>query len=119
MIFSTAPSNHSFASIEAMYNYLPHIESNRSDLNAITDYFISKRKGNNKNWLSSNSQIQSLLVPGNEEVVKLGNQLKETGINALPIRTPSVATGSERIRFCLHAYNTEEEIDLLFEVLSK
>lgn len=119
MIFSTAPSDHQFASISAMYDILPEAETERQQLRSITDYFISKRKESIGQWLESNSQIQSLIVPGNEQVVRLGKELQEAGINALPIRKPSVAEGAERIRFCLHSYNTKEEIDLLFDVLKK
>lgn len=119
MIFSTAPSNHSLAAIEAMYNFLPNTNSQRNNLQSNIDYFLSKRKKADGNWLDSNSQIQSLIIPGNEQVVNTGKRLKKAGINALPIRKPSVAEGSERIRFCLHSYNTKEEIDLLFEVLNK
>ena len=119
LIFSTAPANHHFAAIEAMYNFIPGIDQERKKLTAVISYFNSKREISKKNWLDSPSQIQSLIVPGNSEVIQAANKVKEAGINALPIRKPSVAEGSERIRICLHSYNTESEIDLLFEVLEK
>ncbi len=118
MIFSTAPGPHHFCAIEAMYKLLPEIQQEREKLQATIDYFVKKRKETSLNWLDSNSQIQSLIVPGNQAVVELGSKLIENGINALPIRKPSVAEGTERIRFCLHAYNTNEEIDQLFKILS-
>ncbi len=118
MIFSTAPDDHHFAAIEAMYGCLPKMDIARKKLSENIAQFLNKRRDSNPSWLHSNSQIQSLIVPGNEQVVMLGKRLKEAGINALPIRNPSVAEGSERIRFCLHSYNTEEEIDLLFDVLN-
>lgn len=118
LIFSTAPSNHHFASISAMYQHLPKCNTDRNQLKEIVSYFTKKRKESDLNWLDSTTHIQSLIVPGNEQVVALANKLKEAGINALPIRKPSVPEGAERIRFCLHAYNTKEEIDLLFENLT-
>ncbi|KAJ1444190.1 8-amino-7-oxononanoate synthase [Ochromonadaceae sp. CCMP2298] len=118
MIFSTAPSDHQFASISAMYDVLPEVETERQQLKSITEYFTSKRKESVGQWLDSNSQIQSLIVPGNEQVVSMGEKLQDAGINALPIRKPSVAEGAERIRFCLHSYNSAEEIDLLFRTLT-
>jgi 8-amino-7-oxononanoate synthase len=118
LIFSTAPADHQFASISAMYDVLPEVETEQQKLKSITDYFVSKRKESSGKWLESDSQIQSLIVPGNEEVVSLGKKLLDAGINALPIRKPSVAEGAERIRFCLHSYNTKEEIDLLFKTLT-
>ena len=116
-IFSTAPSPHQIASIEAFYELIPSRNSERVLLKNVVDYFCSKRTEHGGDWLESNTQIQSLIVPGNDRAIQLGIQLKEAGINALPIRKPSVAEGTERIRFCLHAYNTNEEIDHLFDVL--
>jgi 8-amino-7-oxononanoate synthase len=117
MIFSTAPSNHQFACISAACQHLPKTNTKRNKLKEMVEYFIQKRKQTKSEWLDSPSQIQSLIVPGNKEVVALAEKLKEAGINALPIRKPSVAEGSERIRFCLHSFNTKEEIDLLFKTL--
>lgn len=118
MIFSTAPSNHHFSSIAAMYKYLSKCGPDRNQLQENIAYFVEKRKDLDAVWLDSQTQIQSLIVPGNEQVVSLANKLKEAGINALPIRKPSVEEGKERIRFCLHSYNTKGEIDLLFETLN-
>ncbi|WP_421763975.1 aminotransferase class I/II-fold pyridoxal phosphate-dependent enzyme [Ekhidna sp.] len=118
LIFSTAPSYHHFASISAMYKHLPKCGAERDQLKEKIQYFVQKRNDSSGQWLESNTQIQSLIVPGNKEVVELAEKLKKAGINALPIRKPSVAEGSERIRFCLHSYNTKEEIDLLFGVLT-
>lgn len=118
MIFTTAPSNHQFACISAVYQHLAKTKTKRNKLHEIIDYFIQKRAQAKGDWLSSPSQIQSLIVPGNKEVIELAEKLKKAGINALPIRRPSVAEGSERIRFCLHSFNTKEEIDLLFETLT-
>lgn len=118
MIFSTAPSNHHFASIAAMYSHISKCVPDRNELKENVEYFVQKRKKSKDQWLDSESQIQSLIVPGNKEVIDLAEKLKEAGINALPIRRPSVAEGKERIRFCLHSYNTKEEIDLLFKTLN-
>ena len=62
------------------------------------------------NYIESNSPIQSILVPGNEQVVQLARQLQAAGYDARPIRFPTVAMGKERIRICLHRHNSMEEI---------
>lgn len=118
-IFSTAPSPHQFASISAMYDVVENASEKRKDLQKVIDYFIEKRKESSAHWLPSDTQIQSLIIPGNDQVITQSQKLKEAGINALPIRKPSVPEGKERIRFCLHSYNTQEEIDLLFKTLNK
>ena len=117
MIFSTAPTPHHFASISGLYDHLPEVNVDRQQLKENIEYFVSLRKNHSGRWLNSDSQIQSLIIPGNKAVVEMGEKLKAKGINALPIRKPSVTEGEERIRFCLHSYNTKEEIDLLFNTL--
>ena len=117
LIFSTAPTPHQFAGIAGFYEHLPRTGPLRIQLANVINYFVEKRVAHHAYWLKSNTQIQSLIIPGNEQVVEVANRLKNAGINALPIRRPSVPEGKERIRFCLHAYNTKEEMDLLFETL--
>ena len=115
LIFSTAPTTYHFSAISAMYKILPDANDDRKKLKENVNYFVKKRTESVGQWLNSNSQIQSLIVPGNEQVVAYAEYLKEVGINALPIRKPSVAEGAERVRFCIHTYNTTQEIDLLFK----
>ena len=78
----------------------------------IKPHNVSKMK-----WGHSNSAIQSLIIPGNEAVMKMSEQLDDHGMTSLPIRSPTIPNGEERLRISLHAYNTEQEIDLLFKVL--
>lgn len=117
-IFSTAPSPHQFSSISAMYSIVENSSYRRDRLQKVIGYFMEKRKNSSANWLPSSTQIQSLIIPGNDQVIGLSQKLREIGINALPIRKPSVPEGAERIRFCLHSFNTEEEINLLFKFLN-
>jgi len=117
LIFSTAPSPHQFVSISVMYSLLPKSTSQRSQLKEVVEYFIQKRKKHSGDWLASKTHIQSLIIPGNTHVIETADKLREAGINALPIRRPSIPEGKERIRFCLHSYNTKEEIDQLFSIL--
>jgi 8-amino-7-oxononanoate synthase len=35
------------------------------------------------------------------------------------VKSPTVKEGSERIRFCLHAFNSKGEIDELIDILNK
>jgi len=116
-IFSTAPAPHQVVAISSFYDFIGDCGKAQKKLKEVIDYFIEKRNDHQGKWLDSPSQIQSLIMPGNDAVIETGDKLKNAGINALPIRKPSVPEGQERIRFCLHSYNTMEEIDLLFEKL--
>lgn len=53
--------------------------------------------------LSATSHIVPLIKPGNKTVVEMAAKLEQVGILALPIRSPTVAVGQERIRFSLTA----------------
>ena len=117
LIFSTAPTPHQFAGIAAFYEMAPQIASERDALQSNVAYFLKIRSTSKHVWTESNTQIQSLMVAGNENAVALGNKIKSLGINALPIRSPSVPKGKERIRICLHSFNTKQEIDFLFKLI--
>ncbi len=119
-IYSTAPSDHQLASIKCAYELNQESTGLRTNLLSTIDYFISKRSElSNLNWLNSNTQIQSLIIPGNDQVIAAANSLHGQGINILPIRSPSVPAGMERLRISLHSFNTRDEIDLLFSVIKK
>jgi 8-amino-7-oxononanoate synthase len=69
--------------------------------------------------IASRSAIQSLVVPGNAAVKEAALALQHAGFRILPILSPTVPKGSERLRICLHTFNTEEQIDQLVLQLQK
>lgn len=69
--------------------------------------------------LPSKSPIQGVLLPGNEQVRAVAQSLQQQGFGVWPILAPTVAEGSERLRICLHSYNTKSEIKALVEALVK
>ena len=119
-IYTTALPLHSLISIECAYHLLENSISLQNKLFENISYFRKKIEGSNSNkWLDSISAIQSLIVPGNSEVRKLCAKIQEKDMDVRPILNPTVPKGKERIRVCLHTYNTKEEIDLLFDTISK
>lgn len=65
------------------------------------------------------SPIQYIPVPGNRAVVQVQQVLEKAGIEAKAVRSPTVQRGKERIRICLHSYNTLGELKLLRDVLNQ
>jgi len=57
------------------------------------------------------SHIVPLITGDNAKAVRLSAYLQENGFFVLPIRTPTVPAGSERLRFSLTTRITEEQID--------
>lgn len=63
------------------------------------------------------SHIQPLIIGDAQKTVLLSEQLMKKGIKALPIRRPTVAPGTERLRFSLSADMSEKDLDQLKENL--
>ncbi|MBC7655285.1 MAG: 8-amino-7-oxononanoate synthase [Oligoflexus sp.] len=119
-IYTTALSPHSVATILVAYQYL---EMDSASISKLRDNIIFFNQL--KNLLSlkplfvrSKSAIQSAIIPGNEKVKTIANQLQEKGFNVKAILSPTVPEGQERLRFCLHSYNSTEEISEVLRLLS-
>ncbi|MNH32853.1 8-amino-7-oxononanoate synthase [compost metagenome] len=71
------------------------------------------------NLINSNTSIQSIVITGNEEVMRAGAHLKAKGFSLGVVRAPAVAEGAERLRVCLHLYNSVEEINELAKEINQ
>ena len=69
-------------------------------------------------FVYSKSAIQCAIIPGNEKVKSIAAKLQEKGFDVKAILSPTVPEGQERLRFCLHSYNSEEEISNVLQLLS-
>jgi 8-amino-7-oxononanoate synthase len=66
----------------------------------------------------SNSPIQCIIYPGNTEVKGLAAAIRGNGFDVRPILSPTVQKGRERLRVCVHAFNTQEQISLLMNLIN-
>lgn len=71
------------------------------------------------NFIPSDSAIHSCIIPGNRKVKIVAEGLQQNGFNVKPVLAPTVPEGQERLRFCLHSYNTEQEISDCLTILAK
>lgn len=115
-IYSTALPGHSIEGILAAYRLL--IETDQQEkLQENIAYFYSKAT-HLKRMIKSQSAIHSLLVGNNEKAEELELLLAKNNIHSRAIKSPTVKEGTERIRFCLHSFNTRDEIDQLIILLN-
>lgn len=63
------------------------------------------------------SPIQIIEVPGVENALRLAKSLQDNNFAVKAILSPTVPVGQERIRICIHAFNTKAEIEKLTEIL--
>ena len=87
--------------------------------NEVIQYFKTQiAKYNIQGFIPSDSAIQAIVVAGNERVKALAEVLQAQDIGVLPILAPTVPAGQERLRICLHSFNTEQEIEKLISQLA-
>ncbi|MDO6761094.1 8-amino-7-oxononanoate synthase [Tamlana sp. 2_MG-2023] len=120
LIYTTALSPHSLASIHAGYQALKTTES-RKALNANIQFFQLEIIKNELEhlFIASASAIQCCVVSGNDRVKSMSANLQNKGFDVKAILSPTVSKGQERLRFCLHAYNSEAEISEVLNLLAK
>jgi 8-amino-7-oxononanoate synthase len=118
-IYTTAPDDHSLISIQQAFEFLSKNIALQTRLQHVIDVFVSKRRMANASFVKSESQIQALILPGREQVVAVAKKLKSQGFDVRPILSPTVPDGAERIRICLHEFNSDDEIHNLFSAIDK
>ena len=69
-------------------------------------------------FIPSTSAIHCCIISGNERVKKIAEKIKEKGFDVRPILSPTVPEGQERLRICLHTFNTEKEISEVLQLLA-
>lgn len=118
-IFTTALSPHSIMVIEDRYSLLNQnsldsfYKQQRAQLLRNIEFFKAELNSlglDKENYVHSDSAIQCIIVPGNEEVKSVASTLQEAGFDVRPILSPTVPKDHERIRFCLHSFNTFDQI---------
>ena len=115
-IYTTGMPESALDVIKANYDFLLDSSSRGRVLDLIS-YF--KGKFVDMGFALSDSCIQNILIPGNDNVKRISKAVNEAGVNVKEILHPTVPEGKERIRICLHSFNTKQEVDLLFEVIKK
>ena len=130
-IYTTAMSPHSVATILAGYNQLKNTKNikklhenislfqqilRNEKKESISDLEVEKNDVNTKKMLKdytfvdSSSSIQAVILSGNDFVKEVAKKIQEKGFGVMPILSPTVPEGEERLRICLHSYNSEKSI---------
>jgi 8-amino-7-oxononanoate synthase len=111
-IYTTGLSPHAVATILNAYYHLAENTIAIENLKSNIAFFNQEkmRLGLKPIFVYSKSAIQCAIIPGNEKVKSIANQLQEKGFDVKAILSPTVPEGQERLRFCLHSYNSEKEI---------
>jgi len=125
LIYTTALPPHSVATILAAYEHL-ECDTTKSNsalkkLRENIQYFREelKKQQFKEFFIKSDSAIHCAILPGNARVKHISATLLEAGFDVKAILSPTVPAGQERLRICLHSYNSQNEIKTLLSLLAK
>jgi 8-amino-7-oxononanoate synthase len=118
-IYTTAASFHQLSAVKMAYELVARSGADILSLQQNIDLFKQGVKYNPAYpLLQSDSAIQCLVLGSNDKAKQAAQQLQTAGLDVRPILSPTVAQGAERIRICLHSYNTAQEINLLTSTIN-
>ncbi|HUH46827.1 MAG TPA: 8-amino-7-oxononanoate synthase [Arenibacter sp.] len=119
-IYTTAMPPHALATVIAAFNFMSTSTQGPERLRDNIDYFRARLRSLHLDpyFITSHSAIHCCVVEGNEKVKACSKILFEKGFDVKPILSPTVPLGKERLRFCLHSFNTEKEMTQVLTLLS-
>jgi 8-amino-7-oxononanoate synthase len=110
-IYTTGISPLLAVGIDQTYDYIIAHPELATKLHENIQYFCNCSATYIPNLQTNKSAIQKYIIPGNVEIKKVSKALQECGFDVVPILSPTVPNGSERIRIVLHSYNKKSEIE--------
>ncbi|KOS07284.1 8-amino-7-oxononanoate synthase [Flavobacterium akiainvivens] len=117
-IYTTALPPHALATIICAYKMLWEDEENRTALhNTIMHFKWETERLKLTSFILSFSGIHSIVIPGSGNAKKIAAVLQRDGYDVRPILPPAVPEGQERLRFCVHTFNTRSHITHVLEIL--
>ena len=125
LIYTTALPPHSVGTILAAYEHTASdAKMSNSALKKLRENIQFFREELKKQqlqefFINSDSTIHCAILPGNARVKQISTELLETGFDVKAILSPTVPAGQERLRICLHSYNSQNEIKTLLSLLAK
>jgi 8-amino-7-oxononanoate synthase len=119
-IYSTALPLHSLIAINQSYDLLKRSEKEIKELHRLIGIFKAKAKEHTLiQLIESNGPVQCIVINGNTHVKEMASHLQQKGFDVRPILSPTVQKGRERLRICIHSFNTDEQIASLLNHFSK
>ncbi|MFS4473097.1 aminotransferase class I/II-fold pyridoxal phosphate-dependent enzyme [Chryseobacterium sp. T20] len=115
-IYTTSAQDFQWMSIKTGYEFL---DQNHELAEKLQNNIKVFRSRNLQSPSAETSPIQAILIPDNQRLKELQDILSEEGFLTYAIYSPTVKEGSERLRICLHSFNTEEEIMKLTGIIKE
>jgi len=120
LIYTTALPLHSLVSIGEAFGFLRENPDLQTLLHEKIQFFKNVLRAFPNllaQFIESQSPIQVMKIGGNTRTKTIAAHLQANGFDVRPILSPTVAEGHERLRFCLHTFDSEAEMKALAEQL--
>ncbi len=115
-IYTTALPPHNYLMLQKAYLLLP--DENRTSLFELITHFKNRAADIKQyQWQCNDSPIQNLMGDGNDMIKNIAERMQENKFAVKAILHPTVPKGRERLRICLHSFNTIRQIDDLFDCI--
>lgn len=114
-IYTTGLSPHAIATIKIAYDELAQTIAIKQLKECIITFVKATKT---LKFIPSESAIHCYVISGNKNVKKAARAIQSKGFDVKPIMSPTVPKGEERLRFCLHTYNSPEEIQEMIHILT-
>lgn len=115
-IYTTSAQDFQWMSIKTGYEFL---DQNHHLAIQLQNNIKTFRSRNLQSPSAEASPVQAIIIPDNQRLKSLQDALSEEGFLTYAIYSPTVKAGSERLRICLHSFNTEEEIVKLTGIIEE
>ncbi len=115
-IYTTALAPYQIAVIRTAYHLLQK-EDFSIQIQSLISTFRASAQNKGIPLLPSNSCVQGVLFSDEPSAHKAASHLQLQGFDVRPIVSPTVPIGKERLRICLHLFNTPNEIERLTDAL--
>lgn len=116
-IYSTALPPSDCIAIMTVHEVMMEKEEDRNILKQHIQYVRTKIHDTGLSLIPGIGPVCAIIIPGNEKVKQMSNLLIEKKIGVLPVLSPTVPEGKERLRLIMHSFNTQEQIDELINLL--
>lgn len=120
-IYTTALPPYCILKTQSVYSFLEENNTSISTLRKNIIFFKKelKRLALQDLFIESNSAIHCAIIGGTIETKQLAMLLQEQGFDIRPILSPTVQIGKERLRFCIHSFNSFSQITQLLEAFKE
>ncbi len=117
-IYTTALPPPAIHHVRNVYEYFSSPSFSNVPLHILMNHFTSRRdRSSLEGWKKNDSAIQSLVVGDPVKAKRAAAAVVNAGQQVNAIVHPTVAKGTERLRICIHSFNTTAQIDTLIDLL--